>query len=352
MITFLNYREDCNCIEASDGRNGKYIQINKQGRVIKEESIGAAITSSAEFNNEKYYTAIRNIEKNAKRTGILLQYNQGVFRTILSGLNRPVDVINFKRSESEKGLIVTEFGNTTGQLAYYSYNHNRFFNKKVLKSIPGMVAIEPRSAESFLALTAQGIEQISEFKLTPESIDEKILVEYPPSYGGVDMKYTDLNTDGNKEIIVTHGDNGDLKSRPVKQYQGIRVYEGYPGSIKLKYYYSMPGAYKFTANDFNNDGYKDIAVTAYFYDRREKSPLNLIMLINKGDNTFSECRLPVNSKTSLLTIASGDIDKDGDIDLFLSEINTDIFYSDQNNDRNNNADNRPVYLLFNSTSDN
>ena len=62
-------------------------------------------------------------------------------------------------------------------------------------------------------------------------------------------------------------------------------------------------------NDFNGDGYIDLAVACAHSDI-------LSILFNRGDSTFSHSAYPVG--TYPVSLAGGDLDNDGDVDLVVA----------------------------------
>ena len=76
------------------------------------------------------------------------------------------------------------------------------------------------------------------------------------------------------------------------------------------------GASKAMACDFDGDGDLDIAAIS-FYDDPAKPEQSFMYLENKGDLKFTASTTELAAKGKWLTMDIGDIDKDGDKDIFL-----------------------------------
>jgi hypothetical protein len=140
-----------------------------------------------------------------------------------------------------------------------------------------------------------------------------------PTYGHADLELADFNKDGEMDILVANGDNGDYESPP-KPYHGVRIYLNKAGKFAEAFFFPQHGAFKAVARDFDNDGDLDIASASFFPDY-EKSPReSFVMLENLGDlkfkpSTFREC---ISGRW--VTMDAADFDSDGDIDLALGSM--------------------------------
>ena len=82
----------------------------------------------------------------------------------------------------------------------------------------------------------------------------------------------------------------------------------------------MYGATRFTADDFDEDGDIDIALISSFPDYEENSDFSFVYLENKDAKNFKFEMFGLNEPTlgRWLLIDSNDIDNDGDKDIVLS----------------------------------
>ncbi|HTG45178.1 MAG TPA: VCBS repeat-containing protein [Verrucomicrobiae bacterium] len=148
---------------------------------------------------------------------------------------------------------------------------------------------------------------------------QKEVFRRAPVYGHSYFELADFNQDGEMDLLVTNGDNGDYESPP-KPYHGVRIYlkkgDAYPESC----FFPLHGAYKAVARDFDGDGDLDIAAISYFPDYDHSPRESFVYLENKGGlkfepSTFREC-----IAGRWLTMDAGDIDSDGDEDIVLGSL--------------------------------
>ncbi|MEO8620748.1 MAG: VCBS repeat-containing protein [bacterium] len=220
-------------------------------------------------------------------------------------------------------VLVSEFGNLTGHLAWYERLPDGRSRRHLLTSQPGAITTLVRDIDGdgkldVLALTAQGDEGISLFHgRGGGNFDAERLLRFPPSYGSTSMQVVDVNGDGHPDIVYTNGDAGDYPGPP-KPYHGVRVFlnDGH-GRYGEKYFFPMPGAYKAIARDFDGDGDIDIAAISFFPDYASGKPLSFVYLENIGGMQFKAWTFADADRGRWLTMDAGDIRGDGSIDIVL-----------------------------------
>jgi hypothetical protein len=87
-------------------------------------------------------------------------------------------------------------------------------------------------------------------------------------------------------------------------------------NFKEKLFIPFYGATKAMAYDFDGDGDLDIAAIS-FYDDPKKPEQSFMYLENKGNFKFTASTTKLAAKGKWLTMDMGDIDGDGDEDIFL-----------------------------------
>jgi len=243
---------------------------------------------------------------------------------LLDSLQRPVhatyaDLNNDKLQD----IIVCEFGNTTGQLAWYQNNDNNKYIQHTLRPLPGAIHTEvydfnKDGKPDIMALMAQADEGIFIYYNQGNNVfKEERVLQLPPSYGSNYFELADFNNDGYPDIIATNGDNGDYP--PIlKAYHGIRIYlnDG-RNNFSEKLFLHVNGIGKAIAKDFDGDGDLDIASIAFFADYKNSPEEGFIYWENKGNLKFEPSTFKAVNAGRWLTMDAGDIDGDGDTDIIL-----------------------------------
>ena len=220
-------------------------------------------------------------------------------------------------------VVACEFGNQTGQLAWYENNGKGGYNKRVLREKPGASTAIIKDANhdglmDIYVLMAQGDEGVFLYEnLGANKFQEKRLLSFMPLNGSQHIELVDFNKDGFDDILYVCGDNAD-KSPILKNYHGIYIFlnDG-KSNFKQAYFYQMNGAYKAMVNDYDLDGDLDIAAISFFPDYLRYPQESFIYLKNKGNLKFEDYSFPEATKGRWAVMDAGDMDADGDVDLVL-----------------------------------
>lgn len=243
---------------------------------------------------------------------------------ILDSLQRPVHAayadLNDDRRED---IIICEFGNNTGCLAWYENKGGNKYSKHVLRPLPGAVKSDVYDFNGdglpdIIAMLAQGDEGIFiYYNQGNNTFREQRVLQLPPSYGSNYFELVDFNSDGYPDILATNGDNGDYPPL-LKAYHGIRIYlnDG-KSNFSENQFLPVNGASKAIARDFDKDGDIDIASVAFFPDYNQPGQDGFCYWENKGDLKFEPRSFSNPTSGRWLTMDAGDLDKDGDLDIVL-----------------------------------
>ena len=270
-------------------------------------------------------TLIGSLTPSNRASGALLTgYSGEPAAPLLTGLHRPVQsLVSDFDGDGDTDYLICEFGHYRGRLAVYENRGKEPPRRHVLSAEPGAVAARwladtGATTGGLLVLNAQARESITLYRQRAGfDFSAKTLLEAHPGYGYTDLHVLDLSGDGREEILVLNGDNGDLPGPPLKPYHGLRIYRVEPGpALKEAVFLPLPGAFRAVTGDFDADGDADIATVAFFPDPR--SPEQAFAYFeNLGGLNFRRRTLPAGARAAWMTIASGDFDRDGDLDLAL-----------------------------------
>lgn len=245
-------------------------------------------------------------------------------KVILKDLPRTVQTVfgDFNR-DGKLDFAMCMFGNVRGRFSWFENKGDDQYAEHVLFDKTGPIHCEVHDFNhdgipDIALLVAQETEAL--YILLNDgkgNFGMNLAFQKHPAFGHNYFELADFNGDGEMDLLVVNGDNGEYSS-PLKKFHGVRIYLNKGNNrFEESFFYPLNGAVKAIARDFDGDGDLDIAAISFFPDY-EKSPReSFVYLENTGGmkfkaSTFAEC---VAGRWDVMD--AGDVDGDGDIDLVL-----------------------------------
>ena len=304
---------------------GNLYQWPDPHKTTVQEKRNAAVTSYRQRQSDLYITEVGILNPSEIPKGSITKVSSSKADTIITDLHRPVftEIYDINDDGTDE-LLICEFGHLTGQLSLLVQREGRYY-KKALYGLPGSTKVEIADMDGdgkkdIVALFAQGNEGVFIFyqKENLDFVHEQV-IQLPPEFGSSWFELIDYDKDGDLDIVLTNGDNADY-SVFYKPFHGIRLFlnDG-ANHFTEEWFYPIYGASRVLADDYDLDGDIDFAVTALFNDTQNSPDEGFIYLENliSGKFDFQPYIIDGAFTNGWLTMAKGDYDLDGDIDIMV-----------------------------------
>jgi len=315
-----------------DSTNGELYVCDVFGRIFQPlentpfpRRFRFPVTSVLRTDTTWYITEIGIMNPSEIPKGGLYKVGPHSVDTLYQTLHRPVYTqLTDLNEDGEQEILVCEYGNHTGELALLQ-QVDTGYQKTTLLNLPGCIKVEiadlnKDGKQDIVALFGQGREGVYVLYQTDElrfRVDQVIAMG--PEYGSSWFELIDYNQDRQLDIVLANGDNADYSVFP-KPYHGIRLFlnDG-QNAFEQTWFYPLNGATQVMADDFDGDQDLDFAVLAFFPDFPHTPEEGFVYLesIDAEGYTFTSHTTELATKGNWLVMEKGDIDQDGDVDIFL-----------------------------------
>ncbi len=315
-----------------------FLVFDQNLNLIQEARLGSPPTwfeplTTADGQKKLSVTLAGHMDPNDRQTGSLVfidefpgipAYDNPIMP--LTKLRRPVHTrFGDLNGDGRLDPIISQFGDTVGQLAYYESQRNGSFRERILIPRPGSIRSEVLDFDNdgdpdIVTLMTQAREGVYLLRNDGKgNFESQPLIQSPSVYGSSSFELVDMNGDGLLDIIQTCGDNADY-SQVFKPYHGVYIWLNQGNDeFEVDYFYPINGAFNARARDYDLDGDIDIASLAYFPDYQLRPQEAFVYLMNEGgpNLNFHPFTIEEALRGRWLPMDVGDIDGDGDIDLVM-----------------------------------
>lgn len=307
--------------------------LNAAGDLVQSIDIGNIPVDVKEADDGIYLICVGHFFPSDRREGavfFLERGKDGVFskpRNVLKELARPVQaVFSDLNGDGRDDILICSFGNLLGHFSWFENKGDGEYEEKILLARPGAIRADVRDFDGdgsldIAVLIAQDLEAFFIYYNDGKgNFSAKPIFQRHPIFGHTYFETADFNGDGQLDLVVTNGDNGEYAS-PTKNYHGVRIYLNRgKDSFEESYFFPMNGAFKAMARDFDEDGDLDIAAISYFPDYVASPRESFVYLRNDGHLKFSPSTFPQCIGGRWLTMDVADLDKDGDLEILLGSV--------------------------------
>jgi hypothetical protein len=262
---------------------------------------------------------------NGKIYGVNLVDKKLTINEITGDMPRPVQTLSIDIDKDGRNeLIVLGQGNTKGGVYLLKLGANNKAEKQfTITERPGAVQAISHDFNNdgypdLMVLFGSGDEGLSLFINNKKGgFTSKELLRFPPVYGSTSFQLTDIDHDGNLDLIYTCGYNF-RDSRILKPYHGLYIYKN-TGDFNFKqtWFYPINGCTKAIATDFDKDGDIDIATIAFFADMKNNPAEEFIYFDQYNPMQFKPHDVPVSKYGRWMAMDVSDLNKDGKPDIIL-----------------------------------
>lgn len=315
--TMIKFDTSHSLLYVGDAR-GEVYALNSRLKLAKKWILPSAPVDMNFQSANPDVLCVGSVAPSEKKEGVSISLDSSIK---FSKLARPVAMESADlNADGKLDLIICEFGNHTGKLAWYDGGDR--LKENILITRPGARRVEIADLNKdgkldIIVMLTQAQEGVYYFEnLGKNKFKETVLINFPPIYGLSYFELTDFNKDGHLDILLTNGDNWDL-SRVKKNFHGVRIFmNNGSNQFAQTFFFPLYGTSKALARDFDDDGDLDIAAIS-FYDDLDQPEQGFVYLKNNGNSNFEASTTPAAANGKWLTMEASDIDKDGDIDIVL-----------------------------------
>ncbi|HID75714.1 MAG TPA: VCBS repeat-containing protein [Planctomycetaceae bacterium] len=224
--------------------------------------------------------------------------------------------------DGDMDLAVAQFGYDDGQTRWIENLGGWKFRSHILQNLSGPIHSPVADMDGdgdldIVVLVSQEWEEIYVFAGDRRGrfLSHRIYGSDNPDFGSSGMWLSDLDQDGDLDILYTNGDAFDYLPPHPWPWHGLQWLEN-QGGLRFRYHRlaSFGGAVGLQPGDVDRDGDLDLVAVAAFNKWETPEAQSMIWLENDGHMKFRP-RDITNTPSHIQALAAGDFNKDGWIDF-------------------------------------
>ncbi|MEP0711518.1 VCBS repeat-containing protein [Algoriphagus sp.] len=338
LTTMVRVHAESGTLWVGDRLNRVFILDSKNGFQVRDSILTETAPVDIYWHDDKSVEMLtmEKMDPTNDSVGVLSRFSlQGESwrsEVLLDELIRPVSLaVEDWNGDGRLDRVVSQFGDHVGKMSLYLTGGTEA-KEVVLRAEPGArralaVDFDSDGDMDVLGLMTQAREGVYAWINQGGGLfQEKLLLSFNPVFGSSDFRYEDVNKDGHKDLIVVNGDNADLSIIP-KYFHGVRVYlnDG-QNQFSESWFYPIYGASSLELADFDGDGDLDLFVMSFYPESSQAPKQDLLYFRQDTAGGFEPFVMEQNFEESWMTLTAGDIDKDGDVDVFLGAFDFEYLY--------------------------
>ncbi|MEW4561046.1 VCBS repeat-containing protein [Bremerella sp. JC770] len=261
----------------------------------------------------------------------LFENVDGDFRrhVILDDVRRVADVQwgDFDR-DADIDLAVAVFGYSRGSVLWLENQGEFRFRDHELLTGPGTIHVPVGDYDldgdlDIAAIVTQDEEELWGLENLGDGTFQKrrLWMTINPDLGSAGLVQSDLDQDGDLDLILPAGDNlEDFDAYP-QPYHGCYWFEN-QGDWQFKFHRiaDLGGTYAAAVDDMNGDGHLDLVLVSLTNNWLEPNNASIVWLENDGQQNFKTWQIDA-APLHLVTVDTGDLNDDGLPDIAAGSLN-------------------------------